>query len=63
MISEPTHASIQDYIIHNVYLLYVTITRVPILREVYYKGQMHQKIREIFESMQIYKILDVKNNA
>jgi hypothetical protein len=48
---------------HTIYLLHVLAAPVAMFREVHYKGQIHQTIKEAFVPMHRYKILNFKNYA
>jgi len=54
------HISVLKYIIYTLCLLHVSATHVAVFREVHYKEWIHGNIREFFEPMYRYKILNFK---
>jgi len=57
------HIYVWQYIIHIVYLLRVSVSRVAIFREVHYEDQTYSNITEVLEQMHKHKILNFKNNG
>ena len=54
------HISVWKFIIHTVYILYVSATYVAIIRQVHYKHIYIEILQKLIEPMHRYKVLNLK---